>query len=99
VEQVKEPVEEKPVEPGWVVRARAFNARHEDDVRLFNIATGFACEGPDRQPDPNAVANWQAQHGVDPDGRIGKETADRAWQLMPVEAPKAAPEVAAEPPA
>jgi hypothetical protein len=79
---------EEIVEPGWVVRARAFNAKHPDEVQLFNHATGYQCVGPNGEPDPNAVANWQANHGVKPDGRIGKETADVAWSLMPVEAPK-----------
>jgi hypothetical protein len=82
-------------EPGWVVRARAFNAAHEDDVNLFNIATGFSCTVHGRV-DPAAVARWQAENGVDPDGRIGKGTADAAWKLMPVE--QAQPTQAAEPP-
>ncbi len=94
---VCKPAQEEVVEPGWVVRARAFNANHEDQVNLFNIATGFACRGPDGQPDPNAIANWQSQNGVDPDGRVGQETADRAWLLMPVEAPQTQ-NVATEPP-
>jgi hypothetical protein len=75
------------VEPGWVVRARAFNAKHEDDVNLFNMATGFVCT-VNGQLDPNAVASWQAKNGVDPDGRVGRTTADRAWALMAVEQPK-----------
>lgn len=84
-EQGKEPApQEQEVEPGWVVRARAFNAKHEDEVNLFNIATGYSCT-VDGQLDPNAVATWQANNGVKPDGRVGKETADRAWMLMPVE--------------
>lgn len=80
---------EQEAEPGWVVRARAFNAKHEDDVNLFNMATGFSCS-VDGQLDPNAVATWQGNNGVKPDGRVGKETADRAWALMPVEQPKQA---------
>jgi hypothetical protein len=74
-------------EPGWVVRARAYNAAHPDEVALFNHATGFSCTGAGGEPDPNAVANWQAANGVAPDGRVGKETADAAWALMPVEQP------------
>lgn len=85
--QHEEAPAEQEVEPGWVVRARAFNAKHEDDVNIFNIATGFACTAGG-QLDPNLVARWQADHGVAPDGRVGKETADAAWTLMPVEAPK-----------
>jgi hypothetical protein len=80
--------EEPVAEPGWVVRARAFNAKHADEVQLFNHATGYQCMGANGEIDPNAVATWQASHGVQPDGRVGKQTADAAWALMPVEAPK-----------
>jgi hypothetical protein len=85
-------------EPGWVVRARAYNANHPDEVQLFNHATGYSCIGADGEVDPNAVANWQAANGVAPDGRIGKDTADAAWATMPVEqpAPAALPEEPAE---
>lgn len=92
------PAAEPEPEPGWVVRARAFNANHQDDVFTFFHATGFACAGPDGEPDPYAVANWQAEHGVAPDGRIGKETAEAAWALMPVEAPAPAQQAPEEPP-
>ncbi|MBE7453636.1 MAG: hypothetical protein HS111_33675 [Kofleriaceae bacterium] len=91
---------EDKVEPGWVVRARAYNANHPDEVWMFNMATGFACRGADGAPDPNAVANWQHNHGLKPDGRIGKQTAERAWTLMPVEKapePEAAPAEAPPP--
>jgi len=81
------PSAEPEPEPGWVVRARGYNAAHEDEVRLFNHATGFSCT-VNGELDPNAVANWQAANGVSPDGRVGKETADAAWALMPVEAPQ-----------
>ena len=30
-------------EAGWVVRARAYNANHPDEVQLFNHATGYTC--------------------------------------------------------
>lgn len=86
-------------EAGWVVRARAYNAAHPDEVQLFNHATGYSCVGPDGEPDPNAIANWQSANGVSPDGRVGKQTADAAWQLMPVEQPQspaALPDATAE---
>jgi hypothetical protein len=79
---------EQEAEPGWVVRARAFNSNHEDQVNLFNIATGFAARDTNGSPDPAAIARWQAENGIEPDGRIGQDTADRAWQMMPVEQPK-----------
>lgn len=87
-EQQPEPPKAQEVEPGWVVRARAFNANHEDEVNLFNIATGFAANDASGRPDPAAIARWQTDNGLEPDGRIGQATADRAWALMPVEAPK-----------
>lgn len=84
-------------ESGWVVRARAFNANHPDEVALFNHATGYACT-VGGEVDPNAVANWQAANGVSPDGRVGKETADAAWELMPVEMPQAPQQLAEQGP-
>jgi hypothetical protein len=87
-DQTPEETSQQEAEPGWVVRARAFNSNHEDEVNLFNIATGFAARDANGRPDPAAIARWQADNGIEPDGRIGQSTADLAWQLMPVEAPK-----------
>lgn len=87
-DQAPEETPEHEAEPGWVVRARAYNSNHEDEVNLFNIATGYAARDASGNPDPAAIARWQAENGIDPDGRIGQSTADLAWQLMPVEAPK-----------
>lgn len=84
-------------EAGWVVRARAYNANHADEVQLFNHATGYSCLGANGEIDPNAVANWQAANGVSPDGRVGKETADAAWSLMPVEQPSSPAQLPEEP--
>lgn len=84
-------------EAGWVVRARAYNANHPDEVQIFNHATGYTCT-VGGEIDPNAVANWQAANGVSPDGRVGKETADAAWQLMPVEQPQSTAVLAEEQP-
>lgn len=103
VQQEQEAAEVETAEPepeaGWVVRARAYNANHPDEVQLFNHATGYSCVGANGEVDPNAVANWQAANGVSPDGRVGKQTADAAWALMPVEQPQspaALPEAPAE---
>jgi hypothetical protein len=87
-DQAPEEQPEQEAEPGWVVRARAYNSNHDDEVNLFNIATGFAARDANGRPDPAAIARWQADNGLEPDGRIGQSTADLAWQLMPVEAPK-----------
>jgi hypothetical protein len=83
----QEAVEAKPlVEPeketGWVVRARAFNAEHADEVARFLAATGGACMA-DGVLDPNLVAQWQSRHGVEVDGRIGAATVDAAGKQQP----------------
>lgn len=101
VKQEQEQAETETAEPepeaGWVVRARAYNANHPDEVQLFNHATGYSCMGANGEIDPNAVANWQAANGVSPDGRVGKETADAAWALMPVEQPSSPAQLPEEP--
>lgn len=69
-------------EPGWVTRARAYNKRHEDDVLLFNYATKWSMAPDKTNPDPYLVAEWQAAHGLAPDGRVGKQTSQKAVDLM-----------------
>jgi len=76
-------------ESGWVVRARAYNAHHPDDVSQFNQLTQGACIGADGQIDPNLIATWQAGHGVAPDGRVGNETIAAAQTLNPEPAQQA----------
>lgn len=80
------PAETK-VEPGWVTRARAYNRAHAALVEEFNALTGYTCVGVIEliddvsdadQIDPNAVAHWQADHGVPPDGRVGPQTVEAA---------------------
>jgi hypothetical protein len=71
-----------------VGRPRPHTSPPEDDVTLYNIAPGFAARDAEGHPDPTPIARWQADNGHEPDGRIGKDTADTAWRLMPVEAPK-----------
>jgi hypothetical protein len=69
-------------EPGWVTRARAFNKRHDSDVTMFNYATKWSMAPDGTNPDPYLVAEWQAAHGLAPDGRVGEKTAQKALDLM-----------------
>lgn len=91
-------------EAGWVVRARAYNAKHADLVAIFNEATCNACLDAAGKLDPNLVASWQAQNGVSPDGRVGDNTVTAAILAFPfddsaaVEAEEAAEE-STDPPA
>src|SRR5262245_2343272 len=72
----KEPEEKQ---PGWVVRARAYNRAHAGDVSTFNIGTQNSCVDPATgEVDPYKVAQWQADNGVPPDGRVGPKTAQNA---------------------
>lgn len=82
-------------ESGWVVRARGFNAEHADEVARFLAATGGACM-VDGVLDPNAVAQWQARHGVEVDGRIGEGTVDAAIKSQPQTFDEAAKEAEEE---
>jgi hypothetical protein len=76
-------------EAGWVVRARAYNAKHADLVAIFNDATGYVCLDADGRLDPNLVATWQVQNGVSPDGRVGDQTVTAAILALPVDEPVA----------
>jgi len=81
--EAKEPEPEPKVEePGWVVRARAFNQTHSDLAWDFNQCTLGSCMGADGVLDPNLVAKWQADHNVPPDGRVGPHTLDAARIAM-----------------
>ncbi len=72
----------RPAEPtkeaAWVTGAKRFNAAHEEEVAEFNRVTGDSCVGPDSKVDPALVSDWQARHGVQPDGRVGPTTVDAA---------------------
>lgn len=81
-------------EPGWVTRARAYHQDHAENAARFNQITGGVCLGADGTLDPNLVANWQVEHGVEPDGRVGRATLAAATEA-PV-APVAAAEPTAE---
>lgn len=95
-EVVEEPAKTEPEkESGWVVRAREFNRDHADEVAAFLAATGGAClvEGA---LDPNLVAQWQQDHGVAVDGRVGHETVEAASKARPETAEQAREQIATE---
>ncbi len=65
-------------ESAWIVNAKRFNAAHPEEVAEFNRVTKDACLGPDGNLDPKLVSDWQASHGIAPDGRVGPATVDAA---------------------
>lgn len=80
-------------EPAWVAGARAYNAAHPELVDEFNELTGDVCRlDGESKVDPQAVARWQSNHGLVPDGKIGPHTVAKARTLQ-----AKAPEVAAAP--
>lgn len=93
---VEEPARTEPEkESGWVVRAREFNRDHADEVAAFLAATGGACL-VDGALDPNLVAQWQQDHGVSVDGRIGHETVEAASKARPETVEQAREQIANE---
>ena len=54
--------------------ADAFNTRHAAEVAEFNALTKDACLGEDGKVDAAAVKQWQREHHVAPDGKIGPKT-------------------------
>jgi hypothetical protein len=90
--------EEKKAESGWVTRARHYNANHTGLVDRFWAATNTACvDWATMEIDPVALSDWQAAHGLSPDGRCGPETVATAEKsAAPVQEP-AAPVTAADP--
>ena len=54
--------------------AEAFNQRHGTEVAEFNQLTKDACLGEDGKLDPEAVKQWQREHDVAPDGKVGPKT-------------------------
>jgi hypothetical protein len=96
-EVVEHSIEERPAKPdkqqvpGWVTRAQVYNRRHANLVIEFNELTNYACVGmmewierdslAEFQVDPYLVAQWQKDHGVKPDGRVGAATVEAARQL------------------
>lgn len=80
-------------EPAWVAGARAYNAAHPELVDEFNELTSDVCRlDGEGKVDPQAVARWQSNHGLVPDGKIGPHTVAKARTLQ-----AKAPEVAAAP--
>lgn len=65
-------------EASWITGAKRFNAAHAEEVAEFNRVTKDACLGPDGNLDPKLVSDWQASHGIAPDGRVGPATVDAA---------------------
>jgi hypothetical protein len=72
----------KAVAPAWVAGAQRYNAAHAELVSEFNEATQGACKGADGELDAQAVARWQAQHGVAADGKVGPHTLSAARHAM-----------------
>jgi peptidoglycan hydrolase-like protein with peptidoglycan-binding domain len=64
-------------EPAWAGGARAYNEAHPELVSNFNALTGGSCL-VDGKLDPQAVAEWQKAHGLDPDGKVGPLTVAAA---------------------
>ncbi|HEX2685769.1 MAG TPA: hypothetical protein VHN14_04090 [Kofleriaceae bacterium] len=83
--EMHEVLDDKPAsaEPAWVGGARKYNAAHAEFVSDFNELTNNSCLDAAGQLDPQAVARWQRQHGVEADGKIGPHTvaAARAAQV------------------
>jgi hypothetical protein len=75
------PTHDRKNEPPWVTRARAFNKRNADYALMFNYATKWSTAVEGTEPDPYLVADWQAKHGISPDGRVGAKTAQKAVDL------------------
>lgn len=80
-------------EPAWVAGARAYNAAHAHLVDEFNELTNDVCRlDGEAKLDPQAVARWQAAHGVEADGKVGPHTVAAARKTK-----AQAPAVAAAP--
>jgi len=80
----------KAAESAWVTGARTYNAAHADLVSEFNDATAGSCLDAGGQLDPQAVARWQRQHGVDADGKVGPHTLAAARRASAKAGPAAA---------
>jgi len=77
-------------EPAWVAGARTYNDAHAGLVSEFNDATANSCLDASGQLDPQAVARWQRQHGVEADGKVGPHTLAAARQASAKAGPAAA---------
>ena len=96
-----------PQEPAWVAGARAYNATHMHLVSQFNDLTAYECLDDDSKAlVPQAVAKWQAHHGIAADGKVGPQTvaaakgpshAQASELAAPAEAQIAEPDAMAKP--
>ena len=77
-------------EPAWAGGARRYNEAHAEGVSEFNELTQGSCKGADGQLDPQAVARWQRQHGVDGDGKVGPHTLAAARHVQAKAGPSGA---------
>jgi hypothetical protein len=89
--EMHEVLDDKPAAaaPAWVAGARKYNALHAEFVSDFNDATASSCVDASGQLDPEAVARWQRQHGLDADGKVGSHTLAAARQASAKAVPAA----------
>jgi hypothetical protein len=83
---------EEAKEASWVTGAKRYNAAHPEEVAEFNRVTRDACVGVDGVVDPALVSDWQAAHGLSPDGRIGEFTVEAARRAAGIGRPVPMPE-------
>jgi hypothetical protein len=67
-------------DPVFLSSAQRYNAAHTSFVDEFNDLTNGSCL-VSGQLDPQAVARWQAQHGLAPDGKVGPLTLASARKV------------------
>jgi peptidoglycan hydrolase-like protein with peptidoglycan-binding domain len=67
----------------WFAAAGAYNRAHPDWVEEFDDLTNYRCrvEGGGGEISAQAVAHWQKEHGLDPDGKIGPRTVQKAREV------------------
>lgn len=75
----------------WVAAAEAYNRAHAHFVDEFNELTGDSVHlDAHEKLDVNAVAHWQRNHGLDPDGKVGPRTVQKAREVYASEKPQVA---------
>jgi peptidoglycan hydrolase-like protein with peptidoglycan-binding domain len=78
-----------------VKAATKWNASHPELVGEFNKVTGGKCAGRNAGVSVRAVRQWQMEHGLSPDGKVGKATVEAARAEAPEEEPPAGADGAA----